>query len=200
MVVLAFDYWHSNGDLIADVARLGDLKWDWKILDATYGRGGFWSVWWPQHLFRCDLNEEEFIADFRALPFRDRSFDAVVFDPPYKLTGTPATPDMDERYGTGVPERWQDRMELIRDGAKECARASDRMLLVKCQDQVVSSKIRWQTRWVADTVEPLGFGLKHRFDFHSYREQPNEENRTQRNPRSCSSQLLVFQRGWTWED
>ena len=66
------------------------------------------------------------------------------------------------------------------------------------QDQVVSGKIRWQTKVIADAVEPMGFGLKHRFDFESYRAQPS--GRTQKNPHACSSQLLVFQRGWQWSD
>ncbi len=135
--------------------------------------------------------------DFTDLPYSDREFDAVVFDPPYKLNGTPSDTDgADERFGVHTPTRWQDRMALIRAGARECARVSSRMLLVKCQDQVVSSVIRWQTKAVAEEVEPMGFGLKARFDFLGYRAQPG--GRRQLNPASCSSQLLVFERGWEW--
>ena len=201
--VLAFQKWPDNGHLMAAQVRLGNLRSDWPTLDVTYGYGTFWSVWRPDVLDGCDLNPAKspvgYPVDYTALPFADRSYKVVVFDPDYKFTGTPwNTGGMDERYGTEQPMRWQDRMANIRAGARECARVSDLMLLVKCQDQVVSGKIRWQTKAIADEVEPLGFGLKHRFDFMGRREQP--AGRTQRNPLSCSSQLLVFQRGWKWSD
>lgn len=199
--VMAMAAWPTNAHLIADVAALGLLKPQWHVLDATHGLGGFWTVWKPEHLVGWDINPAKSLdgssTDFRDLPAADRSFDAVVFDPDYKLTGTPwDRGGMDERYGTDRPKSWRARMKDICDGAGECARVADRMLLVKCQDQVVSSKIRWQTKAVADVVEPLGFGLRARFDYLSSRDQPS--GRRQVNPRSCSSQLLVFQRGWDW--
>ena len=203
--VLAIDYWPTNGHLIADLARIGYLRREWRTLDPTYGYGTFWGVWQPDELVACDLLPEKspigYSVDFTALPFENRSFDAVVYDPPYKLNGTPSdTGGVDERFGVDGERytRWQDRMTLIRAGARECARVTKTMLLVKCQDQVVSSKVRWQTKAVADEVEPLGFGLRARFDFLGGREQPGR--RTQKNPRSRSSQLLVFQRGWKWEE
>lgn len=201
--VKAIDRWASNGHLIADCARLDYLRPEYRTLDPTWGYGTFWKVWEPLVLVACDLNPDKsplgYSVDFTNLPFDDRSFDAVVFDPPYKLNGTPTDiGGVDERFGVHEYARWQDRMKLIRDGARECARVSDLMLVVKCQDQVVSSKIRWQTRAVADEVEPLGFGLRARFDFLGGRPQPG--GRTQKNPQSCSSQLLVFQRGWKWSD
>lgn len=200
--VLAINKWPTNGDLIADCARLGYLNTSWRTLDPTYGYGTFWKVWRPDDLTACDidpLKSEHGSIDFTALPWADKTFDAVVFDPPYKLNGTPTdTGGIDERFGVHAPARWQDRMALIRAGARECARVSAHMLLVKCQDQVVSSVIRWQTTAVADEVEPLGFGLRARFDFLSYRAQP--AGRRQINPASCSSQLLVFARGWKWSD
>lgn len=201
--MLSIDRWPTNGHLIADCARLGYLRKEWVTLDPTYGYGTFWNVWKPDALVGYDLDPEKNTHgahDFRDLPHTDGWFDAVVFDPPYKLNGTPSDTDgIDERYGVDGPAyfRWQDRMELIRAGARECARVSGRMLLVKCQDQVVSSKIRWQTKAVADEVEPLGFGLKARFDFLGGRAQP--AGRKQINPKSCSSQLLVFERGWEWD-
>ena len=204
-VIPAIGEWLTNGHLIADCARLGYLRSEWDTLDPTYGYGTFWSVWKPAVLVGTDLNPAKSLdgagsVDFTDLPYGDRSFDAVVFDPPYKLNGTPSDTDgIDERFGVdGVSYfRWQDRMALIRDGARECARVADKVLLVKCQDQVVSGKIRWQTKAVANVVEPMGFGLRARFDFLGGRPQP--AGRRQKNPRSCSSQLLVFERGWEWE-
>lgn len=202
--VPAIGEWPTNGHLIADCARLGYLRTEWRTLDPTYGYGTFWKVWQPDELVACDLNPDKspigYPVDFTNLPWDDKSFDAVVFDPPYKLNGTPSdTGGVDERFGVDGPSyfRWQDRMQLIRDGARECARVARTMLLVKCQDQVVSSKIRWQTKAVAAEVEPVGFGLKARFDFLGGRPQPG--GRRQINPQSRSSQLLVFERGWRWD-
>lgn len=202
MTVLAIDRYADNGELIAKVAQLGYLQDDWKILDPTYGLGTFWSRWRPAWLYCSDIDPAKSPSpmeslDFTAMPFHDRQFDAVVFDPPYKLNGTP-TDTVDERYGVHQVRTWQQRMALIRAGARECARVADKVLIVKCQDQVVSSKIRWQTRAVEDEVTPLGFGLRARFDFLQRRAQP--DGRRQINPASCSSQLLVFQRDWKWSD
>ena len=198
--ILAIHKWRTNGYLLWDCARLGLIKDTDVTLDCTYGYGEFWSVWSPRFLVATDLNPDKSPSvsggmDCRYMPYDDRAFDAVVFDPPYKLNGTPDD-DIDERYGVDTPTHWTERMQLIRDGARECARVCDRALFVKVQDQVVCSVIRWQTIAVAEEIVPQGFGLRARFDFLGRRAQP--EGRTQRNPYSCSSQLLVFQRGWQW--
>lgn len=202
--VLAIQKWANNGHLIADCARLGYLRKEWLTLDPTYGYGAFWSVWRPDDLVACDLNPVKSpfgrSVDFTDLPWPDRHFKAAVFDAPYKLNGTPSAGrpgDIDERYGVDVGGRdWKARMRLLLAGAREVARVTDEYLLIKCQDQVVSSKIRWQSRAIEDAVEPLGFGLKDRFEFLSFRPQPSVV--TQRNAFRQSSQLLVFKRGWEW--
>lgn len=197
--VLAINKWASNGHLILDCARLGYLQTDWITLDPTYGYGTFWSEWRPEHLIATDLNSTKsprgISIDFTALPWSSQVFDAAVFDPPYKLNGTASdTGGVDERFGVDDNLGWRDRMDLILRGAREVARVTDKMLLVKCQDQVVSSKKRWQTRAIEDAVGHMGFGLRDRFDFLSYRPQP--DGRRQKNAHVGSSQLLVFERGW----
>lgn len=145
-IIYAAHPWPTNAHLIADVAKLGYLNYDWFTLDPTYGKGNFWSVWRP--------NPEKFIYDdkytrnghdFRDLPWLNGTFDAVVFDPPYKLNGTPSHPD--KAYGVHIATRWQDRIDLMKRGQKECARVlkPGGYLLSKCQDQVVSGKVVWQT-------------------------------------------------------
>lgn len=202
--VLAINKWRSNGHLIAECARLGYLKKSWLTLDPTFGKGTFWKVWQPDELVACDIVPSKspigFSIDFTDLPWPDEYFDASVFDGPYKFNGKPDE-DVDERYGVHVPATWQERMDLLCRGAAEVARVTDQFLLVKVQDQVVSSKIRWQSRMIEDTLEPLGFGLKDRFEYLSRREQPKKikgKKRKQKNAWRCSSQLLVFKRGWNW--
>jgi hypothetical protein len=202
--VMSIDKWATNGDLIADCGRLGYLRDEWSTLDPTYGYGTFWKTWRPSALTCHDLNPEKAPhgpQDFTALPYRDGLFDAVVFDPPYKLNGTPSdTGGMDERFGVDGDKgvRWQDRMALCEAGVRECARVLNEtgFLLVKCQDQVVSGKLRWQTIRFTEVAEECGLGLADRFDFLSYRPQPH--GTSQKTARRCSSQLLVFKRGWSW--
>jgi hypothetical protein len=200
--VMAFGDRQDNGVLIEDCASLGYLRADWATLDPTYGEGTFWKRWRPDHLVGCDLDPTRSpigrAVDFTELPWDDRSFDAVVFDPPYKLNGTPDEA-IDQRYGVHLPTRWQDRMALIRRGLEECARVlGDGYLLVKCQDQVCSGRVRWQTDEFTKHAETLGLGKVDRLDFPSYRPQPN--GRRQVHARRNTSSLLVFKRGWWTSD
>lgn len=197
--ILASQKWPTNGHLIADVAKMGYLRKEWKTLDPTYGEGVFWSVWAPDELVASDLDPDKspigYPIDATNLPYEDREFGASVFDGPYRLNGKPDMP-FDERYGITVRRDWRWRMRLLTDGVKEVGRVTNYYMLVKCQDQVVGSKIRWQTEMIREAAESVGFGQKDRFDFPSYRKQP--EGRNQLNAHRCFSQLLVFKRGWKW--
>lgn len=198
--VMGIHPWPTNSALIADCARLGYLRSEWKTLDCTWGYGMFWKDWQPTELVGVDIDPDkarDLTADFTALPFPDRSFDSVVFDPPYKLNGTPDREDqMDERYGVHEVTNWKARMTLIRDGLKECERVlRDGYLLLKCQDQVTCGKVRWQTIEFTNYAATLGLGLVDRFDFLSYRPQPM--GRRQVTARRNASTLLVLKRGWS---
>lgn len=203
--VMAHGDWSTNGHLIADVARLGYL--DGRVLDCTYGYGTFWSEWRPPHLYASDLNPAKspdgVSTDFTTLPFADQSFDAVVFDPPYKLNGRPDD-SIDERYGVHETASWQDRIKLMRAGLSECCRVARRHVLVKCQDQVCSGKVRWQTDEMTDVAASRGFGKVDRFDFETYRQQPEKNPdgtpRRQVHARRNTSTLLVFRRDWWTSD
>lgn len=162
MTVLAAHDWPTNAHLIEDVARLGYITDDDLVLDMTYGRGGFWARYRPPRLVTVDINTEAHIrADNRRLPVRDRAFDVAVFDPPYKLNGTPALGDFDARYGIEEVTRWQDRMDRIDDGLIAASRALTigGRLLVKCQDQVCSGQVR-RPSW-SSSVRPRRQTPKH---------------------------------------
>lgn len=199
--VMSIGKWATNADLIADCARLGYLRSEWKTLDPTYGYGTFWQKWQPDELVGTDLDPAKSTTgrgvDFTCLPWQAGTFDAVVFDPPYKLNGNPSdTAGMDERYGVHTYTDWRDRMELIRRGLTECDAVYNGTgyLLLKCQDQVCSGKVRWQTVEFTNHAAALGLGLVDRFDLLSYRPQP--AGRRQVHARRNSSTLLVFKRGW----
>lgn len=198
VVVLAASRWATNADLIADVARLEYLRPTDTVLDATYGLGTFWRKWQPTQgrLFGLDIDPNKaphLVADFTNLPFADASVDVVVYDGPYKLNGTPDV-KIDQRYGVHVRASWQDRMEMLKLGALECARVARRHLLVKCQAQVVAGEIRWQDRLLADAIEAEGYVLEDRFDLlGKHRPQPMR-GRRQKHAHGRPSTLLVLRR------
>jgi len=198
--VKAIHNWATNGELIADVASLYLREFEQEIsknaaLDATYGRGLFWTHWRPQYLLTNDIREDlptDYHYDFRHMEFFSGTFNLVAYDPPYKLHGTPALGDFDDRYGL-FPQRWQDRMQMILDGFRECARVTDRWLLVKCQDQVVSGAMRWQTFEITKLGESLGMTLVDRFDMLGGG-RPQPPGRRQVHARGRGSTLLVFKK------
>ncbi len=202
--IMAFqlDAWKTNGELIRDVQKLGYISDRDSVLDCTYGLGVFWSEWKPKgYLFhRTDANpakspDDPDGVDFRKMPHKDQSFDVVVYDPPYGMRGTSAL-ESDEQYGIDENMRWQDRWALIYDGLEECCRVARRRVLIKIQAQVVSAKVRWQDIEAVIVAERNGFGLRDRFDFLSYRDQP--AGTSQKHARRNASTLLVLDRDWKW--
>jgi hypothetical protein len=202
--VPAVHAWPTNGHLIEGVAKLGYLDGD--VLDATYGRGRFWSRWRPEKLTCNDLNTLEvvdnscsFRHDFRCFPADWAGwFDAVVLDPPYKLNGTPALGDFDNAYGLDagyVP--WAARHAMINGGIAECLRVLrlGGYLLLKCKDQVCSGHVRWQTTEFTFTAARGGAELVDRFDMVTKpQKQPDRSGKSieQQHARRNASTLLVF--------
>ena len=123
----------------------------------------------------------------------------MVLDPPYKLNGTPTGSShekrgFDYRYGTDKPAPWQDRYRLITEGLMECSQVARRYVLLKCMDQVVSGKKRWQTiDFTVTARECCGLELVDRFDL-LVTPRPQPEGRRQVHAQSNYSTLLVFGR------
>lgn len=176
--VMAFSTARSNAELVLDVVRLGHLDRHMITLDPTWGLGRFWTRWHPDHLVGSDLDPSRspigFPVDFTDLPWA-RCFDAVVFDPPYKLNGSGGSHASDSAYGVAARGvSWQARHALITAGIAECARVlvPGGTLLVKCQDQVCGGAKRWQTREFADAAERAGCELVEQLHLPGWRPQP----------------------------
>lgn len=191
--VMAAHQWRTNAALIVDVARLGYL--DGTVLDVTYGEhGGFWKDWRPELLTTSDLHHPaDRRWDYRSLPCADGEFDSVVFDPPYRMGGTPDRSD-DRRFGNEKYVGREARLEDIRAGAVECYRVARRFLLVKCMDAVEGGRVRWQTDIVTRAVESAGGVKVDRFEFLKP-SRPQPAGRQQRSARRNYSTLLVFGAG-----
>lgn len=196
--VMAISEAKNNAQLIAECAQLGYLKKNWLTLDPTYGRGRFWTEWRPNDLVISDLDPKVTAPsdDFTALPQADGTYDAVVFDPPYKLSGTPTSKGPasgDASYGIVKYQTIDERHQLIYDGLDECLRVLKKggMLLVKCQDQVSSGRVHWQTmlftQHLADDTK-----LVDMLHLPGYRRQPM--GRRQLHARRNYSTLLVLRK------
>jgi hypothetical protein len=202
--VLAIDVRHTViGQRVADLARLGYLPEP--VLDPTYGYGSMWTHHQPTELWIGDADPAKVpdpgthqwanaeVLDFTALPYADRSFASILYDPPYRFAGTPTDTDEgghDDLYGTQVYRTKAEQLRLVLDGAVECGRVADQWLIVKCQDQVVANSVFFQTTAVVDRLATVGWELKDRLHFLSYRPQP--AGRTQTNARNNFSTFLVF--------
>ena len=186
--------WKSNAHLLDAAHRLGYIRKEDAVLDATYGRGLWWATWRPPTMVTMDLIPTAAIqADFRVMPFVDGAFDVVAYDPPYRLNGTPSAA-FDRRYGTHERTRWYDRHALIEAGIADCVRVlrPKGVLLLKCADQVCSGKVRWQTRVFSDAAEREGCELVDRMDMIKSRPQP--PGRGQLHARRNTSTLLIFRK------
>jgi len=196
--IYAFGTRSNNAQLVADLVELGYIDLSQPILDPTYGYGRWWKDVQPEALTGCDIQPELSpygrSVDFTDMPFEDGEFDAVLFDPPYKLNGSSHGFANDASYGVGnkKPVSIQNRYQLIFDGMSECARVSSRSLIVKCQDQVSSGKVQWQSRTFADYGESLGFRLADMLFVSGSRKQP--AGRRQIHARRDYSTALVFLR------
>jgi DNA-directed RNA polymerase subunit RPC12/RpoP len=156
MTIPAIHSWKSNAELIVDVAAMGYLEAGDRVLDCTYGWGTWWKLWRPTALVCSDINpkqETTLALDFTALADWLGFFDAIAYDPPYKLNGTDEGEG--ERYGVHQPASWQERHLLMKRGMLSCKRrlADGGYLLMKAQDQVSRNAVRWQTRDMADYAE-----------------------------------------------
>lgn len=189
-IIPAIHRWRSNAELIADVHQLRYLTDDMEILDATYANGTFWKEYRPARLHVPHAG-----FDFTQTLYSCGRWDAVVFDPPYKLNGRP-DPKVDACYGVDVPATWEERMELIFAGFTECARIvkPGGRLLVKCMDQVARYHLRWQTYELYKLGEKCGMWLEDEFTFAGHTRKQPMEGRKQRHAHGRGSTLMIFRK------
>lgn len=126
------------GDNSALISAIAPLYLAGSVLDVTYGRGVWWRRFTPDPFAFHDLELDG--VDFRDLPYEDRSWDAVCFDPPYVPTRAAhtASPRLKGRfrasYGLLVPRSRSELEALIAAGLAECQRVSRSWVLAKCCD------------------------------------------------------------------
>lgn len=205
--ILTFDKTRrTNAELIVACRDLGYLSDDMVILDATYGQGRFWSLWRPKALLTNDwdvTSRSDFHFDYRALSFDANEFDAVVFDPEYKLNGTstgkgPSALDAD--YGVARAYRpIHERTSGWLEGFYECVRVCKPggHILVKIMDQVVSGQRRFLSKelWLSTQAPARNDAPRQVDELHLYGVRAQPKGRRQVHAQQSLSTLMVFEKG-----
>ncbi len=124
------------------------------ILDCTYNKGTMWKGS-PLKPLRMDINPEhdlDVVADFKNMPFQDKSFDVIVFDPPHLPTNA-ASPNSskiwEKRYGitSEDKDRSGDNVSgLFTPFLKEAKRVlvPNGIVLAKIADLTHNHRYQWQ--------------------------------------------------------
>lgn len=189
----------TNADLFAEAYRLY-IDPDDKVLDLTYGKGVFWRHVNHPNLVRNDLHvaDADTHEDFHDLSaFEPDSFDAVVFDPPYK-TGSSAQMQEpfdgyrnNDRPGRGVKAV----REMYAAGLEQGLRVvkPGGLLMVKVMDQVESGRQHWLSIDVYLMAKDLGLEAPDRFML-LRRSKPPMRHDHQIHARKRDSYLWVMRR------
>lgn len=195
---MAHDSYGSNAEMIAEVAATWPAIFQGQVLDMTYGLGKFWTEFRPADLTENDLDPVKGITgvDWTNDPPYGwiARFDCVVFDPPYKLNGTP-DPAKDNRYGVHTRTSSECRLKTIEAGLLFAANvaAPNGTILHKTQDSVVGGCKKWLTIMAHNTMAELGWRLKDQLHCGlGYRPQPSGTE--QRHSRQNFSTLQIFVR------
>ncbi len=182
----------TNADLIAKITPIY-FPADEPVLDVTYGQGAWWKRRRPTGLVGHDLEIDG--VDFTDLPYADRSWATVCFDPPYVPAGGASTSTVggfQEAYGIDRGRSQSELDALMYDGLVETARVMSRHLLVKCSDFVSGGRFVAQSYKVAGWADELGLDL-HDEIVHAAGSGPGGHNiAAQVRARRAHSKLLVF--------
>lgn len=200
-MVWAATNWQFNGDLIADVAKLGYIRDDDCCIDLTYGKGTWWKRYRPTLLATNDIDDTtkaEYHDDFRATKWFDDNFDVVAFDPPYISPGgreTSTIADFNSRFGLhSTPRTVLGLREMNQDGLDEARRICKPggIILVKCMNYINGGRYQPEVfvMWEAATV----FGLQMVDQFIMIRHPGPQSQKTQVHTRNNYSVLLIFQK------
>ena len=114
-----------SGKLVLDACCGGRMFWYEKenqnvlFMDKReVEKGAFPNNWNPNWCVKPDV-----IADFRDMPFPDKSFKLIIYDPPHLASGSEKSV-INKKYGLLNKETWK---EDIIQGFKECWRVLDEL-------------------------------------------------------------------------
>lgn len=185
----------TNAHAIADLAWLGILRAEDRILDLTVGpKAGFWTHWRPHELITNDSDpavEADHHYDVYDQPAEwDLGIDVVCWDPDYAYRGTSRL-ESDANYGLAGPYRTPDDVDrVLIDGMLIGLQIAHRLVLVKCQDSNVASAFRDQSGFVTEAARKAKATVAGKLYVNATRIQP--AGKKQLNIWGYNSVLLVI--------
>jgi hypothetical protein len=155
----------SDGELIERMLEFYPRRRPRRILDATVNRGRFWPG--ERHrVIGLDINPRfrpDVVADNRRMPFVNRCFDVVVYDPPHiPNRGRDRAKDFSTRFGLVLKssrENGYNFTHLYPSFVKEAYRvlSYDGLLLCKIADYVHNHRYQWAHLELLRAAAEAGF-------------------------------------------
>lgn len=173
--------------MILDVVELGYIKGSDSVIDLTFGRGKWWTLYHHPGFFVANVDpdddtkqvydrtgglevfaiERDFrdLGDMSSVGNEGGLFDVVVFDPPYVSMGGRATstlPDFMDRFGlenaASTPELLQaDNNRGLAEALRICKPGG--LVLAKCAPYISSGVRKEGDWWTRDAALELGFEI-----------------------------------------
>ena len=148
----------TNADLLPHILRLYVPEGS-TIADVTYGKGAFWKNidTTKYKLLRTDLLDG---IDFRSLPYKPTSLDALILDPPYMHGGFRLKPSLYSSYRNANTSH-HSVIRLYAGGILEAARLLRKkgICIVKCQDETESGRQCFSHLELIHLLEVFGFSV-----------------------------------------
>ena len=168
----------GNADVFPQVLSL-HVPPGGRIADVTYGKGVFWRNV-DQSKYRLMTTDIDTGVDCRDLPYRTRSVDCVVLDPPYMegfyrrhkdhLAGGGTYDAFRQHYSNGQrtaggPKYHAAVLDLYFRAGREAHRVltDNGVLIVKCQDEVSANRQNLTHVEIINEYEQIGFYTKDLF-------------------------------------
>lgn len=172
-------------------------------LDPCYSEGNFYKTYIKEPMYGFDIYPSEGIkyGDCRNLPFRDNTFNTIMFDPPFLATTGKSlsiqngSNRINKRFGVYKNEK--ELFEMYCESMNEFHRLLKKcgILIFKCQDKVSSGKQYWYHVDIINYAKSIGFDLKDLFVLLAKnRIMANWQIKGQKNARKYHCYFLVFQK------
>lgn len=179
------------------------------IADVTYGKGVFWKAV-PKGNYKLLATDLKTGVDCRNLPYRDRTIDCLILDPPYMeglfrrntdhLAGNGTYKAFRSSYSNGQttnggPKYHDAVLDLYFKAGKESARILKKkgIMIVKCQDEVSANKQRLTHVELINEYAKIGFYCKDLFVIVRQNKPAVSRLKKQVHARKNHSYFLVFQ-------
>lgn len=136
-----------------------------RILDMTWGLGVFWkNIDCSKYdLVKNDLDKSrgDIHFDFRNMPHEDKSFDVIIFDPPYASRSSNKNSFVGSLYNNANHHlnTVEDVLKFYLDGMQESKRLlkNGGILMVKCMDEISGGKQKRNHISIWKSALDLGF-------------------------------------------